>query len=220
VLGDGDDEFNVLTTAEEVWVSVVDLVLDGAELVDHSSVDAVETQVVREPEVKSAEALLVTRHEQADETSEGEPWHWEGKGEAPVDAVFCVAVYVAQNGARILDERMSSRRQLLWLQAFLATRRSRSLANFDALFWVRPRVTVTSVVMSTRMTPPKLLIGLAKRSSRTAHKRGRGYIFILVDTVTLDQMRKVLLAQVCWNDCVVRCVMRSTTSTTKWQWVA
>jgi hypothetical protein len=75
VLGDGDDEFNVLTTAEEVWASVVDLVLDGAELVDHSSVDAVETQVVREPEVESAEAWLVTRHEQADETSEGEPWH-------------------------------------------------------------------------------------------------------------------------------------------------
>jgi hypothetical protein len=189
VLGDGDDEFNVLTTAEEVWASVVDLVLDGAELVDHSSVDAVETQVVREPEVKSAEALLVTRHEQADETSEGEPWHWEGKGEAPVDAVFCVAVYVAQNGARILDERMSSRRQLLWLQAFLATRRSRSLADFDALSRIRPRVTVTSVVMSTRTTPPKLPIGPAKRSSRTAYKR-RGYIFILVDTVTLDQMRK------------------------------
>ena len=62
----------------------------------------------------------VSMQEQADEIWDGESWHCETKVGSPVVAVLIVAVYFWQKGARMVEERMNSRRQLLCWQSNVA----------------------------------------------------------------------------------------------------
>jgi len=63
---------------------------------------------------EEVELTSVVRHEHAEEILEGESMHLDTKSGSPVVAVYASAIKEAQKPA--VDDRISCRRQLSWLQ--------------------------------------------------------------------------------------------------------
>ncbi len=57
--------------------------------------------------VGSVATCLVVKQEQADETFDGESWHWKTNVGSPVVAVLIELMYVPQNSTAAADERIN-----------------------------------------------------------------------------------------------------------------